>query len=50
MIMDAHNTCIADIDEPVRQRIIQKHSNYRSLEELELKPQICVYYDAWENR
>lgn len=49
MIMDAHNMCISDIDESVRQRIIQKHSNHRSLEELELKPQICVYYDAWEN-
>lgn len=49
MIMDAHNSCITDIDESVRQKIIQKHSNYRPLEELELKPQICVYYDAWEN-
>ena len=49
MIMDAHNRCIADGDESVRQRIIQKHSEYRSLEELELQPQICVYYDAWEN-
>lgn len=49
MIMDAHNRCIANEDESVRQRIIQKHSKYRSLEELELQPQICVYYDAWEN-
>ena len=49
MIMDVHNSCITDIDESVRQGIIQKHSNYRPLEELELKPQICVYYDAWEN-
>ena len=49
MVMDAHNRCIADGDESERQRIIQKHSKYRSLEELELQPQICVYYDAWEN-
>lgn len=47
MIMDAHNKCITDGDESVRQRIIQKHSKYRSIEELQ--PQICVYYDAWEN-
>lgn len=49
MIMDAHNRCIADGDEAVRQRIIQKHLKYRSFEELELQSQICVYYDAWEN-
>ncbi len=49
MIMDAHNRCIADGDEAVRQRIIQKHLKYRSFEELELQSQICVCYDAWEN-
>ncbi len=49
MIMDAHNKCIVDGNESARQRIIQKHSKYRSLDELELQPQICVYYDAWEN-
>ncbi len=49
MIMDAHNKCIVGRDESARQRIIQKHSKYRSLDELELQPQICVYYDAWEN-
>ncbi len=49
MIMDAHNRCIADGDEAVRQRIIQKHLKYRSFEELELQSQICVYYDAREN-
>ena len=47
MILDAHNICIVDGDEAVRERIIQKHLKYRSLDESQ--PQICVYYDAWEN-
>lgn len=49
MIMDAHNKCVTSVDETVRQEIIQKHSEYRPLEELKMQPQICVYYDAWEN-
>ena len=49
MIMDAHNKQIVDRDESEQQKIIQKHSKYRLIDEFELQPQISVYYDAWEN-
>jgi len=49
MIMDAHNKFITNGDETARKKIIQKHLQYRSIDELEQVPQICVYYDAWEN-
>lgn len=49
MIMDAHNKCVTNGDESIQRKIIQKHSEYRSLEKLKMQPQICVYYDAWEN-
>lgn len=49
MIMDAFNKYIAVVDENEREEIIQKCSVYELSDELEMKPQICVYYDAWEN-
>lgn len=49
MVMDANNQVVADSDESVREKIIQKHLQYLSSREMELQPQICVYYDAWEN-
>lgn len=49
MIMDAHNKAVISENESIQQRIIQKHSEYRSLEKLKIQSQICVYYDAWEN-
>lgn len=49
MVMDAHNKFVANADEKTIQKIIQEHSKYRSLDKLELQPQVCIYYDVWEN-
>ena len=49
MIMDAHNSGINAGDESVRKQILQKYEQDRVMKEVELQPQICVYYDAWQN-
>lgn len=49
MVMDAHNKFVANVDGEAIQKILHEHSKYRSLDKLELQPQVCIYYDAWEN-
>lgn len=49
MILDAHNSLLNTINEEDVQKIVGRRSVYYSSQRTELRPQLCVYYDAWEN-
>lgn len=50
MVMDAHNDFIDPEKDEYRSQIIATRSNYYKGNTIpELQPQVCVYYDAWEN-
>ena len=50
MVMDAHNDFIDPEKDEYRSQIIATRSNYYKENIIpELQPQVCVYYDAWEN-
>lgn len=49
MIIDSHNKFINNENEDVRQKIVHKNAQYRPVEKMEYIPQVCIYYDAWEN-
>lgn len=50
MVMDAHNDHVPDGKLEYRDGIVRiRHQYYEGTDEPELQPQVCVYYDAWEN-
>lgn len=50
MVMDAHNDHVPDGKLEHRDEIIYlRKKHYEGKAEPELQPQVCVYYDAWEN-
>lgn len=49
MVLDAHNAFTSLEDESDRQKIVNVRSAHCKNNVMELQPQICVYYDAWEN-
>lgn len=50
MVMDAHNDHVPDGKLEHRDEIIYlRKKHYEGKTEPELQPQVCVYYDAWEN-
>lgn len=48
MVMDAHNSFIST-DNDERSEIVSIRKKHYRQKEFDLQPQICVYYDAWEN-
>lgn len=49
MVLDAHNEFIHVYSENERKAIVDVRSTYYQNKPVDLKPQVCVYYDAWEN-
>jgi len=52
MVLDAHNchiTAGAAENEDHRKEIVDIRTRYYGNNAIELLPQVCVYYDAWEN-
>lgn len=49
MVLDAHNDYIDSFDEEDRKIIQNIWARYFKAFEVPLQPQVCVYYDAWEN-
>lgn len=48
LVMDAHNKFIK-LNKECREEIIEIRNRYYDKNLFDLKPQVCVYYDAWEN-
>lgn len=49
MVLDAHNEFIYTEDKINREKIVKVRTAHYRGEPLVLQPQVCVYYDAWEN-
>lgn len=49
MVMDAHNNFIAYKKDSNRDSIVSLRKKYYGRKNFDLQPQVCVYYDAWEN-
>lgn len=49
LVLDAYNNHISEISDEDRLNIKKVCSKYSIQELSELEPQVCVYYDAWEN-
>ena len=49
MVMDAHNQYIRIENEENRNQILTCCQNNREIDISSIQPQVCVYYDAWEN-
>lgn len=49
MILDAHNTIIKHGEDDKTEEIIALRNRYYGEKNFDLQPQVCVYYDAWEN-
>ena len=49
MVLDAYNNFTNNIDGPSKNRIKNKLNSFYSEEAINFRPQVCVYYDAWEN-
>lgn len=49
MVLDAHNENIRAMNPDDKTKIINTCSNFFENHSSELQPQVCVYYDAWEN-
>ncbi|MEE0510717.1 MAG: P-loop NTPase fold protein [Peptococcaceae bacterium] len=49
MVLDAHNCHVNRMDEEDTDAIIKECERYFKNVSLEIQPQVCVYYDAWEN-
>lgn len=49
MVLDAHNCHVNRMDEDDTETIIRICEKYIKKDSMEIQPQVCVYYDAWEN-
>lgn len=49
MIMDAHNNFISHSEDDKIDEIVAVRKHYYHDKIFDLQPQVCVYYDAWEN-
>lgn len=49
MILDAHNNFIKSNIEDEKEKIKKKWEEFHKNGDVDLKPQVSVYYDAWEN-
>ena len=49
MVLDAYNQHIKEIGQEDRENIINTCSIFSKYDLSELQPQVCVYYDAWQN-
>ncbi len=49
MVLDAHNDYITTLDKDNRTKIINVWAQYHKNSKASIQPQVCVYYDAWEN-
>lgn len=49
MVMDAHNEFISSKNTDYRTDIVKIRNNYLAKKAYDINPQVCVYYDAWEN-
>lgn len=49
MVMDAHNNFIDHTVDDKADEIVQVRGHYYGEQNFDLQPQVCVYYDAWEN-
>lgn len=49
MVMDAHNSFINHIEDDKIDEIVAVRNNHYRDKIFDLQPQVCVYYDAWEN-
>lgn len=49
LILDAHNSFVVHEREEDTGRIQQKFSTLNQKKQIDIQPQVCVYYDAWEN-
>lgn len=49
MVMDAHNSFVDHNGDGKTDEIVSVRKNHYRDEIFDLQPQVCVYYDAWEN-
>lgn len=49
MVLDAHNCHVNRMDREDTEAIIKVCERYIKKDSVEIQPQVCVYYDAWEN-
>lgn len=49
MVIDAHNQFVKAYKEEDRKEIVSIRQKYFGSKVHDLNPQVCVYYDAWEN-
>ena len=49
MVLDAHNDFLSNTCEEDRKKIKDLRASFYRNSAPELQPQVCVYYDAWEN-
>ena len=49
MVLDAHNEHLTGMQSDDRKRILDVWNQHYTEADMELQPQVCVYYDAWEN-
>ncbi len=49
MVLDAHNGNTDSISDSDREKVQSTWSQSHNNQPAELQPQVCVYYDAWEN-
>lgn len=49
MVLDAYNDYMKALDPNDKVKIKEICSKFMKTHSLELQPQVCVYYDAWEN-
>lgn len=49
MVLDAHNEYVKVINQDDRTKIMNTCSKFFEDNSFELQPQVCIYYDAWEN-
>lgn len=49
MVLDAYNEHISVMDNSDKESITKISSDFFAQNGIDLQPQVCVYYDAWEN-
>lgn len=49
MVMDVHNSFISSDTDSDRAEIVSIRNQYYGKNVFDLDPEVCVYYDAWEN-
>lgn len=49
MILDSHNSFVQSECDEDKEEIVDIYKRYLGQNAFELQPQVCVYYDAWEN-